>query len=145
MQRYSSSQIQQPEEKKLLTASFFCLALYCQNFCQTGDLADKKPTPKIVVASWYGLSGQTMANGQIFDRRNKQLAAHKHLPLGSKVELTNPQNDKKLVVKITDRGPYIKGRDFDLSQAAADYLGFTEDGVAKLLAQVVYQPSADPG
>ncbi len=57
-------------------------------------------------------------------------AAHKTLPLGSLVKLTSPVTGRSVVVRINDRGPWLKGRDFDLSEAAATKLGMHEAGVA---------------
>jgi rare lipoprotein A len=59
-------------------------------------------------------------------------AAHKTLPFGTMLRVTNPQNGKQVVVRINDRGPYIKGRDLDLSKGAALQLGMIEKGVIKV-------------
>jgi rare lipoprotein A len=59
-------------------------------------------------------------------------AAHKTLPFGTKVKVTNLKNNKSVVVVITDRGPFTKGRVMDVSSAAADQLGFKQNGVAKV-------------
>lgn len=90
-----------------------------------------------VTVSWYDLSGRKMANGEIFNGQNRIFAAHKSLPFGTKIQLTNPNNQKSLTVEITDRGPFIKGRDLDVSRAAAEYLGFTKEGVEKMEAKIV--------
>lgn len=92
-----------------------------------------------MITSWYDLNGKTMANGQVFDSADKTLAAHKKLPFGTKIKLTNPQNNKSLTVTVTDRGPYIKNRDLDISKSAAEYLDFVEAGVASLEAQIIIQ------
>lgn len=70
-------------------------------------------------ASYYHnkFNGRKTANGEIFDN-NRLTAAHKTLPFGTKVKVTNLANDKSVVVTINDRGPYIKGRKIDLSRAA---------------------------
>ncbi|MGR8979252.1 MAG: septal ring lytic transglycosylase RlpA family protein [Gammaproteobacteria bacterium] len=82
-------------------------------------------------ASWYGpgFQGRETASGDIFDT-HKMTAAHPTLPLGTKVEVINPQKGKKVEVKITDRGPYAKGRAIDLSKAAAKKLGIVKKGTA---------------
>lgn len=95
-----------------------------------------------VIASWYALDGQIMANGEIFNQDNPFLAAHKSLPFGSRVLVYNPSNEKGLVVTITDRGPFVKNRHLDLSKAAAEILDFIEVGVAKLMMRVIYQPES---
>lgn len=80
-------------------------------------------------ASWYGpgFHGQTTANGETYDQW-AMTAAHKTLPFGTELRVTNTTNGRSVVVRINDRGPYIAGRDLDLSKAAADALGFA--GVA---------------
>lgn len=86
-------------------------------------------------ASWYGpgFHGKKMANGQIYNQ-NKVLVAHRTLPLGMWVEITNLKNGKKIIAQILDRGPYTKKdgkyhREIDLSFAAAKKLGATQDGI----------------
>jgi peptidoglycan lytic transglycosylase len=84
-------------------------------------------------ASWYGPyhEGKETASGEIFDP-HKLTAAHPTLPLGSTATVTNLETGKSVKVKITDRGPYVKGRKIDLSQAAARKIGMTKTGVAKV-------------
>ena len=90
------------------------------------------------VASWYGkpFHGRRMANGQRFDM-NRLTAAHRKLPFGTKVEVTNLQNNNKVVVTITDRGPFIKNRILDVSRKAAQDLGFIGAGTAKIEMKVL--------
>lgn len=82
-------------------------------------------------ASYYGkrFHGRLMANGQRFNMYDPTTVAHLNLPFGSELRVTNLKNDKKLVVTVKDRGPYVLGRGLDLSFAAADSLGATKDGV----------------
>jgi rare lipoprotein A (peptidoglycan hydrolase) len=84
-------------------------------------------------ASWYGpgFHGQETASGEAFDA-NKMTAAHPSLPLGTKVEVINLEKQKKAEVTINDRGPFVKGRVIDLSQAAAKKLGIAKKGTAKV-------------
>jgi len=86
-----------------------------------------------MVASWYGprFHGRKTANGEIFDQL-AFTAAHKKFRFGTLLRLTNPNNERSIVVRINDRGPFIKGRELDLSKAAATELGIIERGVAKL-------------
>jgi rare lipoprotein A len=86
-----------------------------------------------MVASWYGprFHGRKTANGEIFDQL-AYTAAHKKFRFGTLLRLTNPNNEKSIIVRINDRGPFIRGRELDLSKAAADELGILERGVAKL-------------
>ena len=81
------------------------------------------------VASWYGpgFHGRTTANGERFDM-HELTAAHKTLPFGTRVLVHNPRTGKEVVVRINDRGPFIKGRVIDLSKAAAKALGFKSRG-----------------
>lgn len=82
-------------------------------------------------ASWYGpgFHGKKTANGEIFDQ-TKLTAAHPSLPLGTKAEVTNLNNDKKVEVTINDRGPYVDDRVIDVSRAAARKLDMDKDGIA---------------
>lgn len=82
-----------------------------------------------MVASWYGpgFEGATTASGEPFDP-NDYTAAHRTLPFGTKLIVT--YNGRSVVVRINDRGPYVSGRDIDLSQAAAQYIGLTAAGEA---------------
>ena len=86
-----------------------------------------------VTASWYGQwhHNRLAANGQRFNMYDNTLA-HKTLPLGTKVRLINLENGKSAEGIVNDRGPYIKGRDVDVSYAMAKELGFVEKGVVKL-------------
>lgn len=81
-------------------------------------------------ASWYALTSKT-ASGE---RMNPaaMTAAHRTLPLGTKIKVTNQKNGKSLVVRINDRGPFIKGRVLDLSKGAASRLGFINSGHTKV-------------
>lgn len=93
-------------------------------------------------ASYYSrkLQGRKMANGEPY-RRGKLTAAHKSLPFGTKVKVTNLQTNKTVKVKITDRGPYAKGRIVDLSEAAAKKIGSVKAGVVPVKMKVI-KPAA---
>jgi peptidoglycan lytic transglycosylase len=88
---------------------------------------------QIGVASWYGpgFHGKKTASGERYDQ-NAMTAAHRKLPLGTEVTVTNLENGRSVHVEITDRGPYVKGRHIDLSKAAARELGLINDGTAKV-------------
>jgi rare lipoprotein A len=90
-------------------------------------------------ASWYGamFHGRKMANGRIFDMYDEHIVAHKTLPFGTKLEIINPQNNIALYAVVEDRGPYIQGRDFDLSYAGAEKLDIIEKGVEKLKIRII--------
>jgi rare lipoprotein A len=101
------------------------------------------------LASWYGpaFNNRKGADGTVYDQ-NAMTAAHKTLPLGTMVRVTNLSNDQSVVVKITDRGPFIPGRIIDLSLAAAKVTGVYRAGVAKVRVEA-YKPApragVDPG
>lgn len=84
-------------------------------------------------SSWYGpgFHGKITANGEVYDQMSLT-AAHKSLKFGTLLKVTNPRNGKSVVVRINDRGPYIAGRDLDLSKAAAIELGLLRRGVARM-------------
>ncbi len=86
-----------------------------------------------MTASWYGphFHGRMTANGEIYDQM-AFTAAHKGLKFGTLLKITNPRNDRSVIVKINDRGPYIGGRQLDLSKAAAMQLGMMKRGVVKV-------------
>ena len=94
--------------------------------------------PHEVVASWYGKEyhNRPTASGERFDMFRNSLA-HKTLPLGTIVKLFNPENGRMAVGKINDRGPFIRGRDIDLSYGLAEQLGLVQKGVGKLIMEVL--------
>ncbi len=77
-------------------------------------------------ASWYALTSKT-ASGERMNP-NAMTAAHRSLPFGTKLKVTNKRNGRSVVVRINDRGPFIKGRIVDVSKAAAHKLGFVRSG-----------------
>ena len=91
-----------------------------------------------VVASWYGRyhHGRPMANGQPFNMHALTIA-HKDIPLGTRVELENPQTGEKAEAVVTDRGPYVRGRDVDLSYRLAKQLSLARQGVGNLKMRVL--------
>ncbi len=89
-------------------------------------------------ASWYGAQhhGKKTASGERFNQ-NALTAAHRTLPFGSKVKVTNTRNNKSVTVRINDRGPYSKGRVIDLSRAAANKIDMINSGVTPVQLQVL--------
>ena len=81
-------------------------------------------------ASWYALYSQTASGEQM--NPAELTAAHRTLPFGTKLKVTNQKNGKSVIVRINDRGPFIKGRVIDLSKAAANRLGFISSGVTNI-------------
>jgi rare lipoprotein A len=95
----------------------------------------KKPAPAVLPqtgeASWYGAQhhGKRTASGAIFDQA-RLTAAHRSLPFGTRLKVTNLSNGKTVEVEVTDRGPYAGNRIIDLSRAAAQAIGMIESGTA---------------
>jgi rare lipoprotein A len=89
-------------------------------------------------ASWYGneFKGKPTANGEPFDPE-ALTAAHKTLPLGTVVSVTNVYNDKKVELRINDRGPFVHGRILDCSKKGARELGFLGQGTAQVKIEIV--------
>jgi len=104
-----------------------------QDFEQTGT------------ASWYGkkFHGHTTSNMEIFDMY-KMTAAHRTLPLPSYVEVTNLDNNKKVIVRVNDRGPFKSKRIIDLSWAAARALDYDKKGLANVHIRLVQAPGVKP-
>ncbi len=94
------------------------------------------------IASWYGdkFHGRMTANGEIFNK-NIISAAHKTLPMPSMVRVTNLDNGNVLNVRINDRGPYVHGRIIDLSEKAAELLGFKDVGVSRVKVNILLEKS----
>jgi rare lipoprotein A (peptidoglycan hydrolase) len=99
-----------------------------------------------VIASWYGRGhhNRRTSSGQRFDMYKNTLA-HRKLPLGTKVRLLNPDNGKYAEGIVNDRGPYIKGRDVDLSYSMARQLGFVKKGIKRLYMETMWRPLSDSG
>jgi rare lipoprotein A len=109
----------------------------------------KAVSTEVGMASWYGppYAGRKGADGTVYDQ-NAMTAAHLTLPMGTMVRVTNLTNNESVVVKITDRGPFVHGRIIDLSLAAAKATGVYRAGVAKVKVEAFAAPvraNADPG
>jgi rare lipoprotein A len=109
----------------------------------------KPVSTEVGMASWYGppYAGRKGADGTVYDQ-NAMTAAHLTLPLGTMVRVTNLTNNESVVVKITDRGPFVHGRIIDLSLAAAKATGVYRAGVARVRVEAFAAPvrtNADPG
>jgi rare lipoprotein A len=104
------------------------------------DVSDFEQTGR---ASWYGrgFHGHRTANGERYDM-HALTAAHRTLPLGSYVRVTNPATSRSVVVRINDRGPYARGRVIDLSMAAANLLGMRHVGTARVKIEGLTQEEA---
>jgi rare lipoprotein A len=97
---------------------------------------------EIGIASWYGFEtyqqkgGRMTANGEEFHPDGLN-AAHKYLPLPTYVRVTNLENRRSIILRVNDRGPFIKGRIIDLSAGAAKRLGFYHKGTARVLVEAI--------
>lgn len=89
-------------------------------------------------ASWYGpgFHGRQTANGERYDQM-AYTVAHKSMKFGTLLKITNLKNGRSLVVRVNDRGPYIEGRELDLSKAAAHELGLIKKGVARVKVEKI--------
>jgi rare lipoprotein A len=89
-------------------------------------------------ASYYAMKFQLKktASGELYDRAEKT-AAHKKLPFGTKVKVTNTKNSKSVIVKINDRGPFVKGRIVDLSSSAFSSIANLDAGVIEVKIKVI--------
>ncbi len=92
----------------------------------------------VVRASYYGKAfhGKITACGEVYDMHGLT-AAHKTLPMGTHLKVTNLKNGRSVIVRINDRGPYIWGRSLDLSVAAAKHLEMVQDGITKVRIEII--------
>jgi len=123
------------------TALTVAAALFAAATCGAGSAAEAKPRAKAAgsavwgghgqrgAASWYGpgFQGRRTASGEIFNT-HALTAAHRSLPFGTQVRVTNERTGRSVVVRINDRGPYAHGRIIDLSKAAAQAVGVSGVG-----------------
>ena len=89
-------------------------------------------------ASYYHdkFEGRSTASGEPY-RKSKMTAAHRKLPFNTKIKVTNLANNKSVIVRVNDRGPFVKGRIVDVSKAAAKKLDFINQGVTKVKIEVL--------
>jgi len=89
-------------------------------------------------ASYYAdkFHGKKTASGEVFDM-HEYTAAHKTLPFGTKVKITNPNNGKSVIVEVNDRGPFVKSRVFDLSKAAFTSIANINKGILNVEYEIV--------
>jgi rare lipoprotein A len=114
-----------------------------------GCASSKPPVPREAesmrgVASWYGeeFAGRTTANGEIFDPM-QLTAAHRTLPFGTVLDVTNGATNQTVRVRINDRGPYIGNRVLDLSYAAAQLIGLVQPGSGEVQMKIVRMGAGD--
>jgi rare lipoprotein A (peptidoglycan hydrolase) len=110
-----------------------------------GSTVPRQPRPHEcweATASWYGgqFDGQPTASGATFNMYGIT-AAHRTLPLGSIVRVSNPETGRSLVVTINDRGPYVRGRGLDVSYGVARMLGFAQQGLCHVKIELLKLPA----
>ena len=112
--------------RKLFIALIFCLVYISSQAQETG------------ITSYYHdyFIGKMTASGEKYDP-NKLTAAHKSLPFGTMIKATNLDNGKSVIVRVTDRGPYVKNRILDLSKSAAVQLGLVQSGFARVSYTII--------
>ncbi len=93
-------------------------------------------------ASWYSdaLAGRRTASGEPYDP-TELIAAHRALPFGTRLRVTNLANDRSVEVRVVDRGPFVEGRMLDLSRSAAEKIGIIRAGHARVRVEVLEYPS----
>lgn len=136
-----------PLPSNLFFISFLAVLAACAPATQT---AFTPPTANAQIepegrASWYGaeFAGRRTANGEIYDP-SQMTAAHKTLPFGTFVRVTNPSSGVNVVVRINDRGPFKPGRVIDVSRAAAEQLGMIGPGTMVVGLEIIPDPGQSP-
>ena len=112
--------------------------IFCIFFVTPSELFGQKSFVQEGKASYYAdkFEGKKTASGEIY-KHSKATAAHKTLPFGTRVKVTNKANHKSIIVRINDRGPFVKGRIIDLSKSAAKKLEYLKEGVADVKIKVL--------
>jgi rare lipoprotein A len=132
-----------PTISQAISVSTYIPEQYTQDSKWEKRFTPQQPTYKVPLASvyfgqasWYGpgFYGNRTANGEVY-RPGRMTAAHRYLPFGTRVRVTNRYNGRSAIVRINDRGPYVGGRVIDLSEAAANVLGV--DGIASVKLEVL--------
>jgi rare lipoprotein A len=99
-------------------------------------IAERRKGASYALASFYGQDTET-ASGEIFNP-NELTAAHPTLPFGTRLRVTNVANGRSVIVRINDRGPFVRGRKVDVSSSAAERIGMVDQGVAKVKLDVIH-------
>jgi rare lipoprotein A len=109
-----------------------------------GRASDRDREAEVGKASFYAhrFHGRSTASGETYDE-SKMTAAHRTLPFGTRVRVTNLENGKAVTLRVNDRGPHRKGRVIDVSYKAAKRLGFVRDGVTRVKVEVASRPDDD--
>lgn len=123
-----------------LKATFVAIAVALVMVFGAAGMSDARTPGKTYSgkASWYGpgFHGRKTASGERFNQ-NAMTAAHRSLPFGTKVRVTNKRNGRSVVLRINDRGPFTGGRIIDLSKAAASRIGLIASGTAPVTVRIL--------
>ena len=126
----------------LILKGIFCVLIFF-TFLDCSGVQTKRDSNRLGYtqsgkASYYSMKFQSKktASGELYDN-SKKTAAHKKLPFGSKVKVTNVKNKKSVIVKINDRGPFVKGRIIDLSGSAFSSIAKLSAGVIRVRIEVI--------
>jgi len=123
--------------KWFLCVFIFCTLVECSSAPETKD-SNWVGYTESGKASYYAMKFQSKktASGELYDRA-KNTAAHKKLPFGTKVRVTNIKNNRSVIVKINDRGPFVKGRIVDLSSSAFSRIANLDTGIIEVKIEVI--------
>jgi len=115
----------------MIKTFIYSIVLICISISLSGQSATG-------IATYYDdkFDGHNTASGEVFDQ-NKLTAAHRNLPFGTKLKVTNLENSKSVIVRFNDRGPFVDSRLIDLSRSAAEMLDFVVAGMARVRIDVV--------
>jgi len=121
--------------KRSLWAGLFAMSVAASGFASGPQTVGQTESGLVAVYA-DALHGHRTASGEVYDR-TRLTAAHKTLPFGTTVRVTNTQNNKSVELRINDRGPFQKSRILDVSAAAATQLGITRKGVRPVTLEVL--------
>lgn len=125
---------------RIMTSRILISLLFAGNFIPSPGFGQESQTPQFIygTASWYGdaFEGKPTASGEIYSAYGLT-AAHKTLPFGTRLEVENLANGKKVEVRVNDRGPFAENRILDLSKQAAEILGFLSEGTTFVKATII--------
>lgn len=129
--------------RRVVIGAAAVLAAGCGAARRDGPVYEAPPPVQVGKSSWYGaaFAGRPTASGEIFDP-SRLTAAHRTLPLGAIVRVTNLDNGRSVVLRVNDRGPFVGDRVLDVSEAAARSLGFRARGIARVAIE--WPPAHQP-
>ncbi len=127
----------------LLAGAHLTLGGFLNSHAAPPEMAKATSATEVGIASYYAdkYHGRPTASGEVFNM-NDLTAAHRTLPFGTRVRVTQLDNNRSVIVRINDRGPFIEGRVIDLSRAAAEQLQFTRAGLTKVRVEIIPAPAS---